>query len=76
MADLESSAKALAEALDALEARLEHRLHDLADDNETTALLRSQTRAAHGFAAGASEDLSRAIGDLRALLDETAAKEA
>ena len=72
MADLETSARALAEALDALELRLDQRLHDLADAAETTASLRRQTRTAHAFAAGAAEELSRAIGDLRALLGETA----
>lgn len=75
MADLETAAKALAESLDALEARLDQRLHDLADAQETSAMLRRQTRAAHGFAAGAAEDLSLAIGELRALLDETAPRE-
>lgn len=75
MADLETSAKALADALDALESRLEQRLHDLTDAQETSALLRRQTRAAHAFTAGAAENLNRAIGDLRALLDETAATE-
>lgn len=71
MADLETSAKALADALDALETRLDQRLHDLADAQETSALMRRQTRAAHAFAAGAAEDLSRAIGDLRALLNDS-----
>jgi hypothetical protein len=75
MADLETSARALAEALDALEARLDQRLHDLSDAQETAALLRRQSRAAHGFTTGAAEDLSRAIGDLRALLNETAPRE-
>lgn len=72
MADLETSAKALAQALDALETRLDQRLHDIADAQESAALMRRQTRAAHEFTAAAAEDLNRAIGDLRALLGETA----
>lgn len=69
MADIENAAKALAAALDKLEQRLEERLHDLSDAAETTALLRRQSGAAHRFAAAAGEDLARAIGDLRSLLD-------
>lgn len=71
MADLESSAKALAEALDALETRLDQRLHDIGNAEEMTALLRRQTRAAQAFTSGAAEDLNRAIGDLKALLSDT-----
>ncbi|MBY0423443.1 MAG: hypothetical protein K2Q06_14140 [Parvularculaceae bacterium] len=72
MSDLESSAKSLADALDALEMKLDQRLHDLADSDEARAMLMRQTRAAHDFTTGAAEDLARVIADLKALLGEHA----
>lgn len=71
MTDLEISAKALADALDALETRLDQRLHDLADSEEARAMLQRQARTAHQFTTGAADDLARVISDLRALLSET-----
>ena len=75
MADLENAAKSLADALDALERRLDQRLHDLADAREATALVRRQTGVAHRFTAAAGEDLSRAISDLRAILSAPSGKD-
>ena len=75
MADLETAARALAEALDSLEARLDQRLHDLADAEDVTAAVRRQSSVAHRFAAVAAGDLAAAVDDLRALLDGAARRD-
>lgn len=68
MPDLEGSVRALADALETLERRLDARLHEFAEQEEATRFLERQTRNAHHFAAGAAEDLALIIADLRALI--------
>lgn len=64
MASLESSVQDLADALDALEARLDA----LAEDGEARERLRVEARTARGRATEARQDIAAAAAALRAAL--------
>lgn len=76
MSSLEIAVKRLAGALDALESKLDDRLSDLKQGEETMAAARIKARTAKIQAAAAAEDLSDAIRDLKTLIGgESSAKE-
>ncbi|MEE2690627.1 MAG: hypothetical protein VX640_03695 [Pseudomonadota bacterium] len=75
MSALENAVQSLAGALDALEARLDERLSELAAHGDFSDAARRQARAARAHAGEAAETLAGAIGDLRALLGESKAAE-
>ena len=68
MSTLEKSVHRLAGALDALEAKLEDRIADLAARTETMEQARVKARTAKTQAAAAAEDLADAIRDLKSLI--------
>jgi phage-related minor tail protein len=68
MSTLEKSVHRLAGALDALEAKLEDRIADLAAKTETVEQARVKARTAKTQAAAAAEDLADAIRDLKSLI--------
>lgn len=68
MSTLEKSVHRLAGALDALEAKLEDRVADIAIKSEAIEQARIKARTAKTQAAAAAEDLSDAIRDLKSLI--------
>ena len=68
MSTLEKSVHRLAGALDALEAKLEDRIADLAARTETMEQARVKARTAKTQAAAAAEDLADTIRDLKSLI--------
>lgn len=68
MASLERSAQRLAGALDALEARIDDRMTDLATKTESVEAARVKSRTAKVQASAAAEDMADAIRELKALL--------
>lgn len=68
MSGLDDAVRSLASALDTLEARLEDRLGELSHRRDSENAVRRQARVARAQATAASDGLSSAIGDLRALL--------
>lgn len=70
MNSLEKSVKRLAGALDALESKLGDRLGDLRQGEEMMNAARVRARTAKTQAASVAEDLSDAIRELKALIDD------
>ena len=69
MSLLEKSVVDLANALDNLETKIEHKLDDHASNGESIAAARRQAHSARTHAAEASRGLADAIADIKALLD-------
>ena len=68
MNTLERSVERLSAALEALESRLDDRLHDLAASGEEAAAMRRQAASARIKAREAAGEIDAAIRDVRALL--------
>jgi prefoldin subunit 5 len=68
MSSLDDAVRSLNKALETLEARLEDRLDELSERREGEDSIRRQARVARAHATSASDGLSSAIGDLKALL--------
>ncbi len=68
MNTLEKSVQQLAGALDALEARLDDRMTDLAARTETIGAAKIRAQTAKTQASAAAEDLSDAIRELKSLI--------
>ncbi|MFQ5564445.1 MAG: hypothetical protein ACE5FO_12860 [Parvularculaceae bacterium] len=71
MSILESSARKLATALDALEAKLDEQLAESAGHRDFIDAARRQARVARTHTGAASRELSRTINDIKAILRET-----
>ncbi len=69
MSILESSVQNLADALDALEAKLDEKHVESTGHSENVDAARRQARAARAHASDASREISRMIGDIQSLLD-------
>jgi len=70
MTILEKSVIDLADALEVLESKLESQLSDAAAKSDLIDAARQQAKTAQGHTASAGRDLSGAIGDIKALLDD------
>jgi predicted component of type VI protein secretion system len=68
MSSLERSVTRLSTALEALESRLDERLHDLAASGETAAAARRQAASARSKAREAAGEIDAAIREVRAIL--------
>lgn len=68
MSALEDAVETLANALDALEAKLDERLGDLAHYADAVDAARRQARTARTHAGEAAEGLAEAISELKALI--------
>lgn len=75
MSQLENTVNQLANALDALESRLDERLHELNCHSDAIEAARRQARAARAHAGRASDGVAEAIGELRRVLAETGGAE-
>lgn len=75
MARLEEAVSDLATALAALETRLDERLGELGHDAEAADAARRHAREARAHANAAADGLAAAIGDLKTMLSNGAAKE-
>ena len=75
MSSLEEAVKTLAGALDALEAKVDERNHDLSDQTDAVVAARRSARAARTYAGEASEELSTAISDLKSMLTPASSEE-
>lgn len=71
MPSLEHSVAQLASSLDALEARLRDRLHDLAAADDASRAARREAAAAGEKAREAADEIAGAVRDLKALIAET-----
>jgi prefoldin subunit 5 len=68
MTSLDDAARSLTKALETLETRLEERLGELSERREGEHAVRRQARIARTHATAASDGLSSAVSDLKALL--------
>ncbi|WP_411816491.1 hypothetical protein [Hyphococcus sp. DH-69] len=74
MTVLEKAVRNLADALEALESKLDGRLDDLAANDETISAAKRQASAAREQTENASREIGAAISDLKAILEADEAK--
>ncbi|MEX6632435.1 hypothetical protein [Hyphococcus lacteus] len=74
MTVLEKAVRNLADALEALESKLDGRLDDLAANDDVISAAKRQASAARYQTENASREVAAAISDIKSLLDTDEAK--
>ncbi|WP_411819476.1 hypothetical protein ABFZ85_11640 [Hyphococcus formosus] len=74
MTVLEKAVRNLADALEALESKLDGRLDDLTANDETISAAKRQASAAREQTENASREIGAAISDLKGILEADEAK--